>query len=136
MQVIPRSWIGSATQLADPAYNIFRGMFILNSALEQADGDMLMALALYNCGERAWDQSWNGMACGTSGGLFYAHKVLFYYCPYFDDTGEACAHNTDGVRLQRALDALHVLEATSGRNWRVARSARPGVIIPLSGIIE
>jgi hypothetical protein len=83
MQIIPRSWTGTAEQLHDPAYNIYRGMWILSSALDQSGGDMLMALALYNCGEKVWEHLTNPMVCGSKGGRFYAIRVLTYYCPLF-----------------------------------------------------
>lgn len=135
MQIIPRSWTGTPTQLADPAYNIFKGMSIIAHTLIQMEGDTLMALALYNCGDGALELAWNPMRCGSHGGLFYAHKVLFYYCPLFDDTGEGCQYETNGVKLQAALDMLHVLEATSGRNWRMVRTVRPGPT-PIPRLIE
>ncbi len=85
MQVIPRSWTGTAKQLQDPAYNIYRGTWILSSALDQSGGDMLMALALYNCGEKVWEYLTNPMVCGSKGGRFYAIRVLTYWCPLFAD---------------------------------------------------
>ncbi len=85
MQIIPRSWTGTATQLHDTAYNIYRGTWILSSALDQSGGDMLMALALYNCGEKVWEYETNIMVCGSKGGRFYAIRVLTYYCPFFSE---------------------------------------------------
>ena len=79
MQVTSRSWTATVEELKQPALNIYLGMWILNSALQQSDGDMRRALAGYNCGFEGLDAG----HCGSSGGWAYADRVLNYWLPHF-----------------------------------------------------
>jgi len=79
MQVISRSWTGTVEQLKRPEYNVFVGMRMLHAILDKADGDIRLALALYNCGEEGVTND----ACGRHGGLAYADRVLNYWIPTF-----------------------------------------------------
>ena len=79
MQVGPRSWLGTETQLKDPAFNIFVGMRMLSSTLEKTDGDIRFALGAYNCGFVGLFRN----RCGRWGGLAYADKILDYWLPVF-----------------------------------------------------
>jgi hypothetical protein len=88
MQVIPRSYLGTAGQLMDPAYNILVGTNILNTAIEQAIErgyiePVRYGLAAYNCG---WKDDFE-TECRKEGGLAYADRVLDYWMPYFEDGG-------------------------------------------------
>ena len=79
MQVISRSWTGTVEQLKRPEDNVFVGMRMLHAILDKADGDIRLALALYNCGEEGVTND----ACGRHGGLAYADRVLNYWIPTF-----------------------------------------------------
>jgi soluble lytic murein transglycosylase-like protein len=81
MAVTPRSWLFSEAELLNPATNVYAGMFILNSALEQADGDMALALAAYNCG---WE-SLIAENCIKGGGHDYAASVLGEWLPVIEE---------------------------------------------------
>jgi len=78
MQVIPRSWTGTKTQLLNPSYNIYVGMRMLDATIKKA-GEVRRALALYNCGEKSLDAG----KCYSFGGYTYADRVLDYWLPVF-----------------------------------------------------
>jgi hypothetical protein len=77
MQVIPRIWTGTESQLRDPAYNIFVGMKIL--AYAQDEWGTEIGLAHYNCSEHGVKHD----TCGEYGGMNYSEKVLSYWLPMF-----------------------------------------------------
>lgn len=81
MAVTPRPWLFSEAELLQPGLNVYAGMFVLHSALEQADGDMALALAAYNCG---WE-SLNAGKCIRGGGHDYAADVLGYWLPIVEE---------------------------------------------------
>jgi len=81
MAVTPRDWLFSKAELLNPATNVYAGMFILNSALEQGQGDMALALAAYNCG---WE-SLNAGRCIDGGGHDYAADILNYWLPIVEE---------------------------------------------------
>jgi soluble lytic murein transglycosylase-like protein len=81
MAVTPRPWLFSEAELRTPATNIYAGMFVLNGALNQAGGDMALALAAYNCG---WE-SLNAGKCINGGGHDYAADVLNYWLPIIEE---------------------------------------------------
>lgn len=82
LQVGPRSWTGTRTQLLDPGYNIYVGMRMFSATLEKSDGDLRRALGAYNCGFVGLDAG----RCGTRGGLAYADKIIEYWIPVFRAT--------------------------------------------------
>jgi len=81
MQVIPRSWTPSASDLKNPNVNIQTGMRLLYANLENSGMNpgrsLTTALAAYNCG---WD-SLNKGKCIPSGGYTYANKIVFFWAP-------------------------------------------------------
>jgi len=79
MQIIPRSWTGTRTQLEQPAFNIYVGMRMLSAVLDQTDGNLRRTLALYNCGEVGLDAG----RCGRYGGYAYADRIMDYWIPVF-----------------------------------------------------
>ncbi len=79
MQVIPRSWTGTRTQLLNPGFNIYVGMRMINATIKKSGGDVRRALALYNCGEKSLDAG----KCYSFGGWTYADRVLDYWLPTF-----------------------------------------------------
>lgn len=79
LQVGPRSWIGTRTQLLDPAYNVYMGMSMFSDTLEKSDGDIRRALGAYNCGFVGLDAD----RCGSRGGLAYADRIIEYWIPVF-----------------------------------------------------
>ena len=81
MAVTPRPWLFSEAELLQPATNVYAGMFILASALRQAEGDMRLALAAYNCG---WE-SLIAENCIKGGGHDYADSVLDYWLPLIEE---------------------------------------------------
>jgi len=85
MQIIPRSWTGTQTQLEQPGFNIYIGMWMLSATLQQTDGNLRRALAGYNCGLIKLDangpkQVYN---CGLYGGYAYADRIIDYWVPVF-----------------------------------------------------
>jgi len=79
MQVIPRSWTASAKCLEDPICNVYAGERILRSTMDKHDGDLRLALALYNCSEEGVRTD----GCGSTGGYHYADAILNVYRPHF-----------------------------------------------------
>jgi hypothetical protein len=104
MQVIPRVWTGTESQLRNPAYNIYVGMKILS--FSQDKWGTMLGLAHYNCSENsvADDQ------CGTNGGINYAKRVLEYWLPMFRAELAVMAGEEDG----RVGDWLHKLGYRNG----------------------
>jgi len=80
MQVIPRSWTGTRTQLLNPAYNLYVGMRMLNFSTQK--WGVRLGLAHYNCSEEGVRND----ACGSKGGLNYADRILDYWVPVFRAT--------------------------------------------------
>lgn len=78
MQVIPRDWLPNAK---NNNTNVLAGMYILDGCIELAEGDVLLALAYYNCGVDKVERD----ACGTRGGRHYAEDVLNFWLPLFND---------------------------------------------------
>ena len=76
MQVIPRDWLPNAYHNNT---NVLAGMYILDGSLELADGDVLLALAFYNCGQPKVEAD----ACGKRGGVHYAADILDFWLPLF-----------------------------------------------------
>ena len=81
MQVVPSSWLFGADQLRDPATNVYAGMFILDGALREANGDLTFAIAAYNCG---WE-SLRADRCVPGGGLDFAELVLTFWLPIVEE---------------------------------------------------
>jgi soluble lytic murein transglycosylase-like protein len=81
MAVTPRPWLFSHAELLQPGLNVYAGMFVLHSALEQADGDMALALAAYNCGFESLEAG----RCIDGGGYDYAASVLTYWLPIVEE---------------------------------------------------
>ena len=79
MQIIPRSWTGTRTQLQDPGFNLYVGMRMLSATLKQTDGDLRRSLGAYNCGFEKLDAG----RCGRYGGYAYADRILDYWVPVF-----------------------------------------------------
>jgi len=77
MQVIPRNWTGTRTQLLNPAYNIYVGMRMLDFSTQK--WGVRLGLAHYNCSEEGVRND----ACGSKGGLNYADRILEYWMPVF-----------------------------------------------------
>lgn len=86
MQVVPRPWTGTKEQLFNPLFNIYNGVWILDSAMKKAvseynyrpgDESTRAALAAYNCG---WE-SLHEDRCYYFGGWAYADKVINYWIP-------------------------------------------------------
>ena len=76
MQVIPRHWTGTKEELLNPSYNLYVGMGMLNSAIEQA-GIIRTGLAAYNCG---FISLYNAR-CYSFGGYAYADNIIRYWLP-------------------------------------------------------
>ena len=70
----------SGDRLLDPALNTLWGMRILNSVIDQEDGNLRVALGRYNCGAREKVMS---DGCGSRGGLHYADRVIEHFYPVF-----------------------------------------------------
>ncbi len=83
MQVIPKPWYWlSASSICGSSYgNITMGVWILQHAIENAEGDVRYGLAYYNCSE----ESVHADRCGSKGGLNYADKVLEHWLPLFEE---------------------------------------------------
>jgi len=83
MQVAAKPWNLAERYLYQPKWNIWQGMYILNSSInnekENPDKDVWRALAAYNCG---WT-SLNAGKCLYFGGPTYADRVLDFWYPYF-----------------------------------------------------
>jgi len=79
MQIIPRSWTGTRTQLQDPGFNLYVGMRMLSGTLQQTDGDLRRSLGAYNCGFVGLDAG----LCGRYGGYAYADRIIGYWVPVF-----------------------------------------------------
>jgi len=79
MQIIPRSWTGTRTQLEQPGFNLYVGMRMLSAILEQTDGDLRRSLGAYNCGFVGLDAG----LCGRYGGYAYADRIIGYWVPVF-----------------------------------------------------
>jgi hypothetical protein len=78
MQISPKPWRGTVTELSDPETNIRMGTAMLVQILSQAGGDMRTALAAYNCGWKVLTTS-----CGSHGGYNYADRILEHWLPQF-----------------------------------------------------
>ena len=104
MQIIPRSWTGTRTQLETPGFNIYVGMRMLSATLEQTDGDLRRSLGAYNCGFVGLDAGRRG----RYGGYAYADRIIGYWVPVFRMrlAGEAIAPDRVGDWL-----------ATLGYRW-------------------
>jgi hypothetical protein len=81
MAVTPRDWLFTRDELLDAPTNIYAGMYVLNGALQKADGDMALALAAYNCGWESLDAG----KCIDGGGHEYAASVLNYWLPIIEE---------------------------------------------------
>jgi len=79
MQIIPRSWTGTRSQLEQPGFNLYVGMRMLSATLEQTEGNLRRALGAYNCGFVGLDAG----RCGRYGGYAYADRILEYWVPVF-----------------------------------------------------
>lgn len=77
MQVMPKAWTASEKDLYNPHKNIQAGMWILSLALNMADQDPVLAIALYNCSE------WAVYAdrCGPYGGIHFGQYVMEEWYP-------------------------------------------------------
>ena len=108
MQIIPRSWTGTRTQLQDPGFNLYVGMRMLSGTLQQTDGDLRRSLGAYNCGFVGLDAG----LCGRYGGYAYADRIIGYWVPVFRMrlAGEA-------ITSDRVGDWL----ATLGYRWGLGR---------------
>lgn len=95
MQLTAGELFGSREHLLNTRINLDTGMKVLDQVIRDTDGDVLLALALYNCSEEMVLMSARGkfQTCGAGGGFDYAHKVLGYWCPIFetDPSDLACA---------------------------------------------
>lgn len=80
MQIIPRTWTSTEKKLKDPNINIYIGTWMLSNILERTEGDMRVALAVYNCGYKGVENN----KCGTHGGYAYADDVLETFYPVFN----------------------------------------------------
>ena len=76
MQVLPRDWL---PDVRSNGMNVYTGMYILDRSISNADGDVRLALAWYNCGEIGVAEN----KCGAKGGYVYAENVLNFWLPYF-----------------------------------------------------
>jgi soluble lytic murein transglycosylase len=76
MQIVPRPWTPTLEELMDPNVNIEFGMWMLGSIIEQTDGDWVLALQYYNCGQARVQTN---PQCGG----IYATKILDFWLPYF-----------------------------------------------------
>lgn len=108
MQVIARSWTGTHEQLKRPALNIYVGMRMLSSILEQTKGNLRRALGAYNCGFVGLDAE----LCGRYGGYAYADRIIEFWVPVFRVrlAGEAIITDRVGEWL-----------ATLGYRWGLGR---------------
>jgi len=79
MQVMPKPWYEvPADRICGSSWsNAVMGIWILQSALANADGDVRLGLAYYNCSE----ENVLADACGSRGGLNYADTVLGFWLP-------------------------------------------------------
>jgi len=108
MQIIPRSWTGTRTQLEQPGFNLYVGMRMFSATLKQTDGDLRRSLGAYNCGFEKLDAG----RCGRYGGYAYADRIIGYWVPVFRMrlAGEAIAPDRVGDWL-----------ATLGYRWGLGR---------------
>lgn len=81
MQVVPKSWTDTTKNLLIPQRNIQAGMWILSLALNMADQDPVLAIALYNCSE--WAVYAN--LCGPYGGKRFGEYVMREWFPLAQD---------------------------------------------------
>src|SRR3989337_991033 len=79
MQIIPRSWTGTRTQLQDPGFNLYVGMRMLSGTLQQTDGDLRRSLGAYNCGFVGLGAG----LCGRYGGYADAGRIIGYWVLFF-----------------------------------------------------
>jgi hypothetical protein len=79
MQVIPKPWYPyKASDICHSSWaNLIMGMRILRAAIDNADGDLRLGLAYYNCSE----ESVHNDGCGSKGGIHYADNVLEFWYP-------------------------------------------------------
>jgi len=79
MQIVPRPWTLSETYLKQPKWNIWQGMWFLDTIYnsEQNDGTWHRALAAYNCGWTSLDAG----KCIPVGGPRYADSILGFWLP-------------------------------------------------------
>ena len=131
MQIGPRSWIGTRGRLLDPGTNIRTGMRILSQALKQANGDIRLALAHYNCGEIRVE---NGK-CGSNGGFAYADRVLDYWAPIFRAELVVIAGNTEYPEIQEWLAELGYLYGMGKWDEEVMQPIEPIRVKSSSGFL-
>ena len=92
MQIVPRAWLGTKSQLLNPGYNIATGTSMLESIIEQAlekgykpgREALRYALAAYNCGFKSLDAG----KCYSFGGWRYADLILNYWYPLLLEASE------------------------------------------------
>jgi hypothetical protein len=79
MQVAPLSYRPPVSELLKPHVNVYWGMRILAGSIRIAEGDLVYALAIYNCGEVGVEAD----RCGNYGGYVYADHVLTVWYDHF-----------------------------------------------------
>ena len=72
----------STELLLEPALNTLWGMRILNGAIEIAEGEWRLGVAMFNCGS---PEKVLADGCGSRGGLHYADRVIEHFYPVFLD---------------------------------------------------
>ncbi len=99
MQVMPNVWIDSISfistdrDLMDPYLNIHAGAHVLRHYLNRADGDLRLALLMYNRGEGAVNRD---LVQGRDPSNGFAHKVLLNRKPAARLGSFCCANRKDG----------------------------------------
>ena len=81
MQIMDFSWRPDREWLRNPDNNIAYGMYILDLLIERYEGDVVKALAVYNCGEIGVERN----ICGISGGYAYSNIILKHWLPVFKE---------------------------------------------------
>ncbi len=108
MQIIPRTWTSTEKKLKDPNINIYVGTWMLSNILERLEGDMRLALAVYNCGDKGVEND----TCGTHGGYAYADDVLETYYPVFRKI--VIRDRTEDLRMIRRIRLIEKLKYIDG----------------------
>lgn len=79
MQVNCADWMDiDCERLYEPEYNIIWGEWFLEQALEYSNGNLYVALQVYNCGPDRYEAN-------TDCGRFYADRVMYHWLPLIDD---------------------------------------------------
>lgn len=83
-------WLSSTLGIRDfldPMENVLCGIYMLSDHLDDTDGDIELALMMYNCGEGGAKRLWGNGIYSTS----YSHSVMTLYASYKEKAANGAA---------------------------------------------